>query len=70
MIFDTINNDILLKKSSSAGFSVQPIAWFKYYLSNTRFQVNILNEYSNVANINSGVPQGSLLGSLLFLLYA
>ena len=67
--FDTINHDILLKKMSLAGFSCQSITWFESYLSNRRFQVNIKNKYSNVANINCGVPQGSILGPLLFLLY-
>ena len=55
---------------SLAGFSCQSITWFESYLSNRRFQVNIKNKYSNVANINFGVPQGSFLGPLLFLLYA
>ena len=67
--FDTINHDILLKKMSLAGFSCQSITWFESYLSNRRFQVSIKNKYSNVANINCGVPQGSILGPLLFLLY-
>ena len=67
--FDTINHDILLKKVSLAGFSRQSITWFESHLSNRRFQVNIKNKYSNVANINCGVPQGSILGPLLFLLY-
>ena len=67
--FDTINHDILLKKMSSVGFSFQSITWFESYLSNRRFQVNIKNKYYNVANINCGVPQGFILGPLLFLLY-
>ena len=67
--FDTINNNVLLKKMSLAGFSCQSITWFESYLSNRRFQINIKNKYSNVANINCGVPQGSILGPLLFLLY-
>ena len=47
----------------------QSITWFESYFSNRRFQVHIKNKYSNVANINSGVPQRSILGPLLFLLY-
>ena len=66
--FDTINHDILLKKMSLAGFC-QSITWFESYVSNRRFQVSIKNKYSNVANINCGVPQGPILGPLLFLLY-
>ena len=67
--FDTINHDVLLKKMSSVGFSFQSIAWFESYLSNKGFQVNIKNKYSNVAKINYEVPQRSIIGSLLFLLY-
>ena len=66
---DTIHHNILLKKMSSIGFSFHSVTWFGSYLSNGRFQVNIRNKYSNVANINCGVPQGSMLGPLLFLLY-
>ena len=54
---------------SLAGFSCQYMTWFESYLSNRRFQVNIKNNHSNVANINCRVPQGSILGLLLFLLY-
>ena len=52
-----------------AGFSCQSFTWFESYLSDRRFQVNIKNKDSNVANINCRVPQGSILGPLLFLLY-
>ena len=54
--FDTINHNILLKKMSSIGFSSQSITWFGSYLSNRRFQVNIKNKHSNVANTDYGVP--------------
>ena len=54
---------------SSTGFSSQSITWFVWYLSNRRFHVNIESKYSNVADINYGVQQGSILRPLLFLLY-
>ena len=61
---------ILYRKMYLVGFSFQSITWFGLYLSNRRFQVNIKNKYSTVANINCGVPHRSILGPLLFLLYA
>ena len=63
--FDTINHNISLKYVS-VGFSFQSIEWFDLHLSNRRFQVNIIDKYSNVAYINCEIPQGSILGSLLF----
>ena len=67
--FDTINHNILLKKVFSIACSSQSITWSGSYLSNRRFQVNIKNKYSNVANINCGVSEGPILGPLWFLLY-
>ena len=46
-----------------------PINWFQLYISNRRFQVNIQGKYSCIAKINCWVPQGSILGPLLFLIY-
>ena len=67
--FDTIEHDILLKKLSAIGFSNHIIGWFKSYLSNRLFRVNLENCYSDPSNITCGVPQGSILGPLLFLIY-
>ena len=67
--FDTIDHDIILKKLSAIGFSNHTIGWFKSYLSNRLFRVNLGNCYSNPSNITCGVPQGSILGPLLFLVY-
>ena len=67
--FDTINHDILLKKMASLGFSNHSIKWFQSYLSDRSFRVNIKSKYSSTAKIERGVPQGSILGPLLFLLY-
>ena len=49
------------------GFSDYAISWFKSYLSNRLFIVNVENDYSDPGDLNCGVPQGSILGPLLFL---
>ena len=67
--FDTINNYILLKKMASLAFSNHSIKWFQSYLSDRSFRVNITNKYSSTTKMECGVPQGSILGPLLFLLY-
>ena len=67
--FDTINHEILLGKLHAIGFSEKTVAWFKSYLSDRAFKVNINNHFSDLSKISCTVPQGSILGPLLFLLY-
>ena len=67
--FDTIKHDIILKKLSIIGFSHLADKWFQSYLSNRKFMVNLDNSFSEVSSISCGVPQGSILGPLLFLVY-
>ena len=67
--FDTINHDILLIKIHCLGFSEPTIQWFRPYLTNRLFSVNFDNEFSSPGKLSCGVPQGSVLGPLLFLLY-
>jgi Reverse transcriptase (RNA-dependent DNA polymerase) len=67
--FDTCNIDILLKKLYKLGIQGRELLWFKSYLSNRQQFVSIDDIYSELLEITIGVPQGSILGPLLFLLY-
>ena len=67
--FDTVDHNILLKKLEFYGIRGIAYNWFKSYLTN-RHQYVSINEYlSKEAIMNYGVPQGSVLGPLLFLIY-
>ena len=67
--FDTIDHEILIKKTVHLQFSAQSILWFRSYLTNSTFLVNVEKSFSVPGKIECGVPQGSILGPLLFLLY-
>ena len=54
---------------STLRFSDRSINWFQSYLSNRSFRVNVQGKYSCIAIIDCGMPQRSILGPLLFLLY-
>ena len=67
--FDTIDYQILLKKIKYLAFSKNTVTWFKSYLCEWKFKISINTSYSSPASLLFGVPQGSILGPLLFLLY-
>ena len=67
--FDTVDSQVLLSKLSFFNFSNEAVKWFKSYLTNRKQSVRIGKSQSTYRDCNIGVPQGSILGPILFSLY-
>ena len=67
--FDTVEHDILLSKREHYGVPGLANEWFKSYLSNRKQHVSIAGYEYNLADVKFGVPQGSILGPVLFFIY-
>ena len=67
--FDTLNHDLLLAKLEAYGFSENSIGYIQSYLGNCLQRTNVNNNFSLWKDIFTGVPQGSILGPLLFNIY-
>ena len=67
--FDTVNHNILISKLKCMGFSSSALKWFSSYLTDRTQVCDVVGTLSDPQSIACGVPQGSILGPLLFLLY-
>ena len=67
--FDTVNHSILLTKLLAAGVCHEDLTWFESCLSSRTLRTACGQELSDPLPCNIGVPQGSILGPLLFIVY-
>ena len=67
--FDTVDHNILLKKLNQYGIKGHALDKFKSYLTNRKQTVSVDGVKASLRNINTGLPQGSILGPLLFIVY-
>ena len=67
--FDIVDHDILLSKLEHYGIRGTALSWFENYLNNREQYVEFNGHRSELWRIKCGVPQGSILGPLLFLVY-
>ena len=67
--FDTLNHNLLLAKLNAYGFSFHAIKFIQSYLSKRFERVNINSNFSEWCKVLLGVPQGSILGPLIFNIF-
>lgn len=67
--FDTVDHNLLLHKLNSVGLTDDTLNWFQSYLTNRKQRTSVGDALSVAAPITVGVPQGSILEPLLFLIY-
>ena len=67
--FDVVDHMILLQKLEIYGFEMKEIRWMKSYLTERKQQVYVDGTLSDPLDLHAGVPQGSILGPLLYIIF-
>ena len=67
--FDPVDHHLLLQKLDLYGIKNNNLKWFQGYLSDRKQFIKFNNESTNLEIIQCGIPQGSILGPLLFLIF-
>ena len=67
--FDTVNHEILLLKLCHLGLKMSAVSWFQSYLTNRQQSTKNGSRLSSPKQVSNGIPQGSILGPLLFICY-
>ena len=67
--FDTVDHNVLLRRLANIGLSASAVSWFSSYLSDRAQCVKVDGCSSDTLAVHKGVPQGSILGPLLFTIY-
>ena len=67
--FDTVDHDILVNKLIGMNVHPDSLPWFRNYLNDRKQKVKVNGKYSEHRMVKCGMPQGSILGPLLFIIY-